>query len=397
MEETCLSERFLNSLGPDTWDVAVIGAGPAGSAAAFGCASLGLRTVIIEKSKFPRDKVCGGCISPSGMQSLKQMGIDRQVRQSAVAIRTFALAAGGRMLRVELDQDGVAIGRDVLDSILLEHAVARGATARLGTSATLESVCADGCRLAVSDGKGTRTLNAGVVLVADGLAGTFLPRDREWSPQVASRSHFGVGARLDRDIGWALCEPGTIAMRCGKAGYVGAVRLHDGSVDVAAALAPDVTKKLGGPGNAIRTIAIESGLASAAESLANVRWRGTALLTRRRRVEGDRIFVVGDAAGYVEPFTGEGMSWAMAAGLGVATHARAVCSGGYRAGTWTLEWKRMTSRRRAACRMTSLALRHPALISASLALAGRLPAVCGYLASAISGPWRFSQSEPARA
>jgi len=358
---------------------------------------LGLRTLIVEKAAFPRDKVCGGCVSPSGMNSLRRMGLEQAVRRASAPIHSFSLAARGRRLRVHLDQQGVAIGRDVLDSMLLDHAVAHGAVARLNAGATLVESSAHGCRFDLSHCEGLEEIFATVVIVADGLAGTFLPRDDNWESRTAKGSHFGVGTRLAPGCAESLCKPGTIAMHCGGAGYFGAVLLNDGSVDVAAALSPEKTKQLGGPGAAIRQLATESGSPEFAEVLAHAKWRGTPLLTRRRGVEGPGIFVVGDAAGYVEPFTGEGMSWGLAAGLAVARHAKASLCRSYSAGDWSRDWTDLAERRRLACRATAIALRSPALIAASIAIANAIPAAANTLASIVSGPWRVGGSEPVRA
>lgn len=186
-------------------------------------------------------------------------------------------------------------------------------------------------------------------------------------------------------------------MRCGSAGYFGAVQLSDGSIDVAAALSPEKTRRLGGPGRAVRQLAIESGASADADALERARWRGTPLLTRRRNVESDRIFVIGDAAGYVEPFTGEGMSWGLAAGLAVARHAHARLKRTYRSGEWTREWERLARGRRSACRATALALRSPTLVAAAIVVANAMPSVAAALSGAIGGPWRSGGSEPSRA
>jgi len=331
------------------------------------------------------------------MNSLRQMGLEQAIRRVASPIHSFSLAARGRRLGVCLDQQGAAIGRDVLDSMLLDHAAMHGAVVRQNSVATLVESSNDGCTIGLADREGSEEISAAVVIVADGLAGNFLPRDGRWESRTAKGSYFGVGTRLPPGTAGALCEPGTIAMRCGCAGYFGAVLLNDGSVDVAAALSPEKTKQLGGPGAAVRQLALESGSPEYADVLATARWRGTPLLTRRRIVEAPGIFVVGDAAGYVEPFTGEGMSWGLAAGLAVARHADASLTRAYQLGAWTNEWKRLADRRRVACRATAIALRSPTLIAVSIRIANAIPAAAHALTSVVSGPWRMNVPERVRA
>ena len=110
----------------------------------------------------------------------------------------------------------------------------------------------------------------------------------------------------------------------------------------------------------------------------NSRWRGTPALTRQaRRVAGERVFVLGDAAGYVEPFTGEGMAWALAAGVAVAPlviHAASSWQPDLES-AWTAAYRRVVSRRQTACRATAAILRYPLLAGAVVAVLSRVPAL----------------------
>jgi flavin-dependent dehydrogenase len=108
-----------------------------------------------------------------------------------------------------------------------------------------------------------------------------------------------------------------------------------------------------------------------APALEHARWRGTPLLTRRRaRVAAEGILVVGDAAGYVEPFTGEGMTWALstgaAAGTLAATHAAPHQ-------VWPRRYAALTRAPRLRCALLSRTLRAPRLVRAMLAVGERFP------------------------
>lgn len=109
-----------------------------------------------------------------------------------------------------------------------------------------------------------------------------------------------------------------LLMVVGRGGYVGGVRVEDGQYDLAAALDVDFLKASGTIANAVCDILCQSGITEIAE-LADADWKGTPLLTRRpNEIAGERWFAVGDAAGYVEPFTGEGIAWAMNGALELA-------------------------------------------------------------------------------
>ena len=105
-------------------------------------------------------------------------------------------------------------------------------------------------------------------------------------------------------------EPQTVYMACAAEGYVGQVVVEDGRMDMAAALDPLAVKAAGGPGELATKIIDQAGFPPVPD-LARLPWKGTPHLTRQSpRLGGERLFVLGDAAGYVEPFTGEGMAWA---------------------------------------------------------------------------------------
>lgn len=111
---------------PASCDVLVVGAGPAGSAAALTLARAGLSVVMIDHQAFPRDKVCGDGLIPDAHQALRELGVYEQVMQLAQPVAHVACVAprGGR---VELPGELAVLPRKVLDEILCRAAVAAGA------------------------------------------------------------------------------------------------------------------------------------------------------------------------------------------------------------------------------------------------------------------------------
>ena len=102
---------------------------------------------------------------------------------------------------------------------------------------------------------------------------------------------------------------GSIHMAMGDGGYVGLVRVEDGSLNVAAAVSPSAMKRAGNPTSLLNSLLQGAGWPEIPEGRAP-KWKGTPELTRRpAQVGAERILSVGDASGYVEPFTGEGMFW----------------------------------------------------------------------------------------
>jgi flavin-dependent dehydrogenase len=138
----------------------------------------------------------------------------------------------------------------------------------------------------------------------------------------------------------------------------------------------------GGPGSAATRLLAEAGW-PAVPRLAELGWRGTPALTRRaRHLTAERLFLLGDAAGYIEPFTGEGMAWALAAGRAVAPLA-ARAAGRWRpelARTWDALYHRLIARRQVFCRAVAAVLRCPPLTRAMIQLLSRAPALAAPVA-----------------
>jgi 2-polyprenyl-6-methoxyphenol hydroxylase-like FAD-dependent oxidoreductase len=180
---------------------------------------------------------------------------------------------------------------------------------------------------------------------------------------------------------------GVVHMACGRDGYLGLVRLEDGRLDLAAALDPGAVRRAGGPGP------VAAGLLAGAgwpvpETLAGRPWRGTPPLTRRLDAPAaERLLVVGDAAGYVEPFTGEGIAWALSGAVTVAdVAAQAVAA--WRpalAREWCRRHRRVVRSRQTACRAAAAVLRRPRLVAGLVRLLGFAPGLASPVVRRLQG------------
>ena len=364
-----LVETLMSLFSPLQFDVAVIGAGPAGSAAALAAARYGeysgardgARVLLVDRAQFPRAKVCGSCLTDEGIATIHSIGATRAL-VSATPLRSVRVTCAAREICISRPA-GVAIAREMLDTALLEEAQSAGVDVRLATSArvrpdrTLELACGDQRFEA----------RASTVIVADGLAGNALDEVDGFTWRIAKRSHMGFGAILP--AGSVQCAPGEICMRVVDGGYIGAVQLASGEIDVAAAIDPRLLRAAKNVALCARDMLGEAVLESAA--LERARWRGTPLLTRRRaRVAAEGILVVGDAAGYVEPFTGEGMTWALSTGAAAGTLA-ATHTAPHQ--VWPRRYAALTRAPRLRCALLSRTLRAPRFVRAMLALGERFP------------------------
>jgi len=366
-------------------DVLVIGAGPAGSVAAHGCARRGLEVWLVERSAFPRDKVCGCCLNRRAAASLEHAGLGDALRSyEHNTLGVLSLHAAGRGARVKLP-GGLAVSRRALDAALVRAARDAGVRFDDRTPAVVGN---DGA-VTLRRGAAASAVRPRCVIVADGLGGRSLGNHPAFAVRVSPTTRIGLGATL-ANVASPL-EPGTIQMACGRGGYVGMVRLEDGRIDVAAAVDAAAPRDAGGPAGMVASVLDEAG-AAVPDGIAQVHWRGTPGLTRRRSPwAAGRVRVVGDAAGYVEPFTGEGMAWAIAGGAAVAAHAERVVRDGPSSEA-ARAWQRTVARRivgrQRACRVVSAALRRPRLVGAAVAVLGLMPRAAWPIIGRLNQPSR---------
>jgi flavin-dependent dehydrogenase len=245
----------------------------------------------------------------------------------------------------------------------------------------------DGRCVQLSSVADTVQVAAKVVIAADGLRGSLLAARPEFHRVTAPDSLVGIGTTLATPP--PSFRAGTIYMAVAHGGYVGQVRLEDGRLDVAAAVDRRLLADAGGPAQAAKQIVEAAGFPWPGE-LSALKWHGTPPLTRRlARVAGPRLFVIGDAGAYVEPFTGEGMAWAMLSACAVAP---IVCeavehdSPQRLMARWEAAHRQLLGRRMLVCRGISKLLRSPRLSHAAIAALDRFPWLASPLLRYLSAP-----------
>lgn len=373
------------------WDAVVIGAGPAGSSAAIRLARAGRRVLLVDRATMPREKVCGCCLSPTALAELQSLDAFADSALRPVPLVSVRLMSGGQGARLPLA--GATLSREALDTALVARAIRTGADWLPQATVTAITATTDRARLTL---RPAATPDAAVAIEADhaviatGLAdhvrievGGASPRPAHRQKArrlIAAESRIGVGLTLPAAA--SDLPAGTLVMAVGRGGYAGIVRLEDGRIDIAAAIEPQAVARAGRPHRAVAAI-LEEGLAGAGLRLdlagvnaAHV--RATPALTHRTPLVAGgqgRLCRIGDAAGYVEPFTGEGMGWALVSGRLLA---EAIVGGGSPAqiaAAFARGHDAFFASHHARCRRVALAVRHPWLVGTAIRLARFAPGI----------------------
>ncbi|MBB5713470.1 FAD-dependent monooxygenase [Sphingomonas aerophila] len=289
----------------------IVGAGPAGCAAAITLARGGITPVLVERSREPGDALCGGFLSWRSLEALAGLGTDAR-DLNAEAIRSVRLFAGHCHAEALLPAPGLAVSRHRLDSLLLERAAAAGAGVEQGVA--VREV--QGTKVRLQDGT---AIDPPALLLASGKHDVRgLPRPataRGRDPTLGLRLRLPPCPTLTRLIG------NSVELHLLPGGYAGLALQEDGSANLCLAVHRSATDAAGGPAAYLRTLGDAGPLG---ERLAgadlDARFDAVANVPYGWRVGtgADRLFRLGDQAGVIPSLAGEGMGIALASGIDAA-------------------------------------------------------------------------------
>lgn len=312
----------------------MVGGGPAGASTASSLARAGIDVLLLDRATFPRDKVCAEYLSPQASRILSDMGVLDEIERTGpghlagMAVRApngmvangeFAANHGFHGFR----DKGLAIRRTILDEIVLRGAKTAGARITEGVRVT--DVVRDGSarvigvKTASPDGS-SRELHARYVVGADGLRSVvgrrlgLMRTSRIWPRRIALVTHYR-NVKGVTDMG---------EMHVDYDGYFGIVDVGGGRMNVAVVIPMSRAAQLGDGKTAFleQWIADRPYLAErfvGAERLTPVRATGP-FATASRRAWARGAALVGDAADFFDPFTGEGIYAALRGGELLAPH-----------------------------------------------------------------------------
>src|SRR5437588_9462158 len=283
----------------EVFDVAIVGGGPAGSTCAAFWAAAGLRTLLLEREKFPREKVCGDCINPACWPILERLELAEHILNSShgTANAVEFIAIGGQKLRVDLpdgDKSEIAIKRSLFDHLLLNRARALGADIREeATVVALDRTAGKDWKIDIV----RETFAARIVVGADGRNST-VARLRNLLPHP-QRERVALQAHIPLPKGFGS----RVVLQFLPEGYSGQAPVNDRELNLCLVGAPPTISSL-------RAWAEQEFKLPTAQT-----WRTITPLTRAPvSVAHENLFFIGDAARVVEPFTGEGIYYAVRSG-----------------------------------------------------------------------------------
>lgn len=316
----------LTHSAPD-YDVAIIGGGPAGSSAATVLAKAGRRVLVLEKARFPRFHI-GESLLPYNRAVFEELGVWEKIEAAGFVVKRgaqFWMGDGSRHNRLDFSQGSFTefpearqVERAKFDQILLDHAREAGAEVREECAVTSHRIDADGVDVVCQNGGGEQTVRASFLIDASGLANRTANAGslRDYYEGHRKIAVFGHFRGVDMPCG---DESGDIVIVRRSDSWFWLIPLAGGKTSVGLVMDKDAYQKVGlGPrevfdGSVMATPAVRDRFQNA-ELIDELRVT-VDFSYKNRRLAGERVVRVGDAAGFIDPIFSSGVMLAMSSGV----------------------------------------------------------------------------------
>jgi flavin-dependent dehydrogenase len=373
--------------GVRSFDALVIGAGPAGSAAARALARAGAQVLLCERGTLPRHRLCGEFLSPEAVADLQSLGLDLPA-QGAVAVREASIASGTRAVRTQLTPPAYGLSRHRLDQWLAQSAASSGAELATRTRvAHLTGGLRRGFQ-AKLEGAQDGYVTARVVVGAFGKRTSLVRRSRGREDQAGAVA-LKVHLRVEGDL------PPCVELHSFTGGYVGLAPVEGHRLNVCLVARPEALRGRAGGGVAGALGALVARLPAVAErwSLERVDIESACGASRMRFGKVHPVWrdvlLAGDAAALPHPLGGDGIAMALRAGRLAARHALDLLDGRTLAedlaGLYERAWKREFESRLHWSAALHAALERPAVMRPLLGVFSAWPPVLDFLVERTRG------------
>ncbi|HUE95072.1 MAG TPA: NAD(P)/FAD-dependent oxidoreductase [Longimicrobiaceae bacterium] len=286
------------------WDAVIVGAGPAGSATAKLLAERGWRVLVVDRAEFPRTKACGESVNPGAVRELQGLGlldaVEALPHRRIEGWRIHPSIGGAFEGHFPAGTTAIGVDRGLFDAALLDAARAAGARVRTGVHVIDLARTRGRVSGVVTRGAGDET--ARIVVGADGLRSVVMRRLGLLKRRPRLRK-IGLTAHVEG----AVVDPSAGELHLTPWGCVGLVEIAPGTANVVIVLDSEVKSRLGsGPGRAFDAALTEVFPLRESRRISEVRVTGP-FDCPTHDVIADGALLVGDAAGYYDPFTGQGI------------------------------------------------------------------------------------------
>ncbi|HUS11277.1 MAG TPA: NAD(P)/FAD-dependent oxidoreductase, partial [Pyrinomonadaceae bacterium] len=309
----------------DTFDVAIAGAGPAGTSAAIHLAIAGARVLLVEEKKFPRQKLCGEFISPECLEHFKRLGvIDSMIAAGGPSVwETVFYSRRGKSVAVPSEwfkagTQALGLSRSEMDHQLLDRAKRAGVVV-LEEAHASRLICEGEAVRGIRLRKGDATRDCAAVITID-ATGRTRSLARQLDPSRANRrKHINPLVAFKVHLENAHVAPGACEIYFYRGGYGGLSAVEGGVSNLCFIVAAkDVRRHGSDPEIVMREVVMKNSRAAytLAEAASRTPWLSVSLETfgRRRLVPAPGLLTIGDAAAFIDPFTGSGMLMALESG-----------------------------------------------------------------------------------
>ncbi|MFN7945564.1 MAG: NAD(P)/FAD-dependent oxidoreductase [Blastocatellia bacterium] len=303
-------------------DIIVIGAGPAGTSVSILLAQAGWQVLLLEKSRFPREKLCGEFLSPETLPIFDRLGVRGQMMEAgAQPIRKWLLVApNGRRIEVPLrwiSEGGEAIGlsRARMDAILLDRARECGVMVREGFHVSPRLARESGLTMIEgrTDGETIERFAGRLIIDASGRQSVFARHQTTPRKNVSGSRPFGVKVHLRGVEG--LNDSGELFFF--RDGYGGLSAVEGGRTNLCFITTENNLRAARGDRHALLEMTMLTSPAARERlrgAVPDGAWLGTGPLEYGRRALVPGVLAIGDAGAFIDPFTGSGMLLALTSG-----------------------------------------------------------------------------------
>ena len=302
------------------FDIVVVGGGPAGTSAAIRLATAGRKVLLIEKAKFPRHKLCGEFVSPECLRHFVELGIDQDVYEQHApkitktvfySVRGRSLVISNKLLAAER-RHSIGLSRSMMDDLLIERAVDVGVDVRTETmlrEPTIRNGAFAGLELRTKNDD-IYSVHAPIAIDATGrgriLARLLEKTQSKKAPLIAFKTHLRK----------STIEQGACEIYSYPGGYGGCTEIEGGLQNLCFVANANLVRNIGAiPEKAVREIVMTNSRAK--NVLGQVEFVGDWYAVPISRFGRESLFpfrgviTIGDAAAFIDPFTGSGIALAL--------------------------------------------------------------------------------------